>query len=90
MSGNGPSRPPEHGHTTIAVRPGGEIVPSEDVSLYGEPAAIVSEHLPSRLKIWSSLISDLRYISLIQAYLNKCILRLNTVEFKFIVNNEDG
>jgi hypothetical protein len=62
MSGNGPSRPPEHGHTTIAVRPGGEIVPSEDVSLYGEPAAIVSEHLPSRLKIWSPLISDLRYI----------------------------
>jgi hypothetical protein len=41
--------------TTTAVRVGGEIVPSEDVSLQGDPLAIASGHLPRRLKTWRSV-----------------------------------
>jgi hypothetical protein len=45
-------------YTATAVRPGGEIVPSEDVSLQGDPAAIASTHLPSLLKTCRPQISD--------------------------------
>jgi hypothetical protein len=41
----------KHGQTATGVRPGGEIVPSEDDSLQGDPVALASGHFPSLLKI---------------------------------------